>query len=67
MLGSCLQPEQDIINSVRSELSLTARLSNWASHWLAFPFVFAPSLPLHLLEAGKMVGQRDLLFCYESV
>jgi hypothetical protein len=46
MLGSCLQAQQSIINSINRLFgSLPHGIGlGWASHWLAFPTNYAPSL-----------------------
>ena len=50
MLGSCLQAEQSIINSVRAWLSHMGWVSSWGSHWLADSSVCDSSLfPKHLV------------------
>jgi hypothetical protein len=60
MLGSSQQVEQNIMNSVKGGLSLMAWVSSWVSHRLAISSISAPSLLLHILWPGQIVGQS---FC----
>ena len=60
MLGSCLQAQQSIINSVRDWCLPMGWVSSWAGHWLAIPSASAPFLSLHFLLTGKIWGKK---FC----
>jgi hypothetical protein len=55
MLASYLQEQHNIINDAGVGHSLMARISRWA-----IPPFTAPFLSLHILQAGKIVGQS---FC----
>ena len=60
MLGSCLQAQQSIINSVRGWCLPMEWNSIWGSHFLAIPSVSALSLSFHILQAGNILSQK---FC----
>ena len=49
MLDSCLQAEQNIINSFGDWFPYMGCVSNWASHWLAIPSISALSLSQYLV------------------
>ena len=48
MLGSCLQAQYSISNSVRVWCVSMGWTSSWTGHWSAIPSVFDPFLSLHL-------------------
>ena len=53
MLGSCLQAQQSIINSIRGWLSHMEWVSSWGSHWLAIPSVCYIFIPANLVGRTK--------------
>lgn len=54
VLGSCLQAQPSVINSVKGWLSPMGWGSDWGSHWLAVPSVsvFTPAR----LQVGQTLG-----------
>ena len=46
VLGSCLQPQHNIINSVRNWCLPIGWISTWPGHWSAIPSVSAPFLSM---------------------
>ena len=53
MLGSCVQAQPDISNSIRVLGLLMGEIPSWASHLMAFPSVSVLILPLHFLTQKK--------------
>ena len=49
-----------ILSSDKGWPSPMGWVSSWARHWLAIPSIFAPSLFLHISQAGQILGKR---FC----
>lgn len=56
MLGSCIQALQSIIYSAKDWFLSMGQKSNWASHWLVIPPVWALFLSLHFLFQDKSVA-----------
>jgi hypothetical protein len=60
MLGSCLQPEHRINNSVRVWFLPMGWIPSWASHWMAFSPVSGPFLSLRLFLIGTILGEKKI-------
>ena len=57
MLGSCVQAQPDISNSIRVLGLLMGEIPSWASHLMAFPSVSVLILPLHFLHRKNSMSK----------
>ena len=57
MLGSCVQAQPDISNSIRVLGLLMGEIPSWASHLMAFPSVSVLILPLHFLNRKNSMSK----------
>ena len=57
MLGSCVQAQPDISNSIRVLGLLMGEIPSWASHLMAFPSVSVLILPLYFLDRKNSVSK----------
>ena len=63
MLGSCVQAQPDISNSIRVLGLLMGEIPSWASHLMAFPSVSILILPLHFLNRKNSMSKIIEHFC----